>query len=289
MKTLEIRHLGLEVQGTPLLADINLELAKGETFALLGPNGAGKSSLIDTITQSLRPTEGTVQVWGREFQKVKQRVGVLYENCSYFPFWKVKEIVRYIACIQRVKLSDLRDTMQLLDIASMENKFIKSLSKGEKKKVSVLLSTLHNPDFLILDEPTADLDPFSRDLCWKLFKKNHRSLLFTTHLWEEAEKYADRIAFIRHGRITAVDTPERLLSTKYIKASRKVIVAKQEAFVPILSEYDYTEDEDNYYIFVDELNALLQQIQGITYNYSVVNKELKDVYWYLYNNKIKLS
>ena len=289
MKTLEINHLSLDVEGHSLLKQVNLDILPGKTLALLGPNGAGKSSLIDTITQSLKPSAGTVHVLGQEFQQVKQQVGVLYEDCSYFPFWKVKEIIRYIACIQRVKLASVRDLVQGLGVTALEDKFIKNLSKGERKKVSIVLATLHHPDFLILDEPTSDLDPFIRDVCWKLFKKDQRTLLFTTHQWEEAERYADQIAFIHDGEITAVDTPEKLLSHKYIKADRKVIVAKQQEFAAIVSDYDYMEDEDHYYIFVDELHALLAEIQGITYNYSIVDKDLKDVYWYLYNHKPALS
>lgn len=280
---LEIKNLSLDLNQKRLLNDVNLTVCPGEVIAILGPNGAGKSSLIDVITGSLKPVEGNVSVMDKKFNQVKDDVGVLYEQLPTFPMWKVKEYINYIANIYNTSYAKIKSLLYYLEINQIEDKLFKVLSKGEKKRVGILIAIIHNPQLLILDEPTSDLDPFIRQSCWNLFTENkERGILFTTHMWDEAEKYADRIAFFNNGQITTIDTPINYLSSKYIKAERKIILAKQDSLFPIISNYEYIEDNDNYHVYADDANNFLSEVQSFTNNYSFVSKSLQDVYSFLH-------
>lgn len=280
---LKISNLFYSSENKPILNDISLTIHEGECVALLGPNGAGKSTLVDAITGAIKPSKGNVLVSNKEFSNVKRDVGVLFEYPPLFYYSKVKEIIYYVSTIYGIPYNEIIALEKILGIDQIRSSNIRSLSKGERKKLGILLSLLHNPKLLILDEPTSDMDPFFRDDVWKLFKKNNRTIFFTSHLWEEAEKYSDRIVFIDGGEVLSIDTPSSFLSDKYIRGAKKIVIAKHnnDKLLSILADIPFVEDDDNIYLFTLNIEKFTEEHKTYLNNYSITSKDLKDIFLFL--------
>lgn len=281
---IQIKQANLSIDKKPILQDINLDIRDGECVALLGPNGAGKSSLIDLITGMLAPDSGSVSLWGQPFARVRHRVGVQFEYTPMFDYLALQEVLQYFCAIYGVSMAETEPLLNYLGLGPIRHKRGYVLSKGERKKIGLLLALIGRPELLILDEPTSDLDPFVREQCWRLFKDKGRTVFFSTHLWEEAERYADRIVFIAGGRIRQVDTPQAFLSEKYLPAQRKVVVARDALKPASLEGAIFLEEEEFYYIFPSDVGRFLDRIKQQTANISILQKDLKDVYLYLTKN-----
>lgn len=261
------------------IQNISFAVKGGELFALLGPNGMGKSTLIDIMTKAIRPNRGTVKICGSDFPKMKQHVGVLYEYTPMFYYSTVKEILTYLCVIYNVRFERMRVYIEKLQMRGKIDCLAKVLSKGERRKAGILFALVHDPSLLILDEPTAGMDPFMRDVCWSLFKQNDRTVFFTTHYWDEATEHADRIAFISHGRIIGLDTPASFLSN-YLGCKRKIGVPLCFDIEKIAHLASYIVNDDHYIIFPKNEEAM-SFIQRSADSYSISTIDLKDVYLYL--------
>jgi len=278
---IKVENLSLSVNSEPILKNINLHCKENECFAILGPNGSGKTTLIETILGYIKPTYGTLRIWGQEFSKVKDRIGVLLEYPPLFYYAKVKEIISYVCCAYNISPDSIKFIKNYLDITEIENKFVRVLSKGQRKKLGLLIALIHDPPLLLLDEPTSGMDPFAREKIWNLLKKKQRSIIFTTHIWEEAEKNSDRIAFIHNGEIIKVDTPSSFLSNKYIITNKKLILPKSKKYPNILlKENFFIEKEDTYWVYPENLNGLLNKLKKNN-AFSVSSISLEDVFIFL--------
>jgi ABC-2 type transport system ATP-binding protein len=278
---LKVSDVNLKIKGKEILKNISLELKDGECFALLGPNGAGKSTLIDIITGVIKAEKGNVKIFNRSFQEAKNMIGVLYEYVPLFYYSKVKEIIAYICSVYNIKKRDFYEIVKLLEIDKIENKLVKVLSKGERKKLGILMTIIHNPKFIIVDEPTSDLDPFMRDIVWKLFLQGNRTVFLTTHIWEEAEKRADKIAFILNGEIIAIDSTVNFLN-RYMNNTKKIVLSCSENCEQILKNVRYYQNNTELIIYPDDINLFLKNT-GIK-NYSISDIELKDIFLHLTKN-----
>jgi len=278
-------NITYKVKEKVILNNISFKIGNGEVFALLGYNGAGKSTFIDILTHSFHADKGSVKIYGEDFPAVKTKVGVLYDSISLIPLLRVRELIHFFCTIYKIDQQELTPLIKILDLNRISNSMFSSLSKGERKKLGILLTLINDPSLLVLDEPTSDLDPLIREVCWlKIFRAKGRTVFFTTHIWEEAEKYADKIAFIHKGKLlTEPDSPVSFLSEKYIKGNKKIGLPKSEGLLKLISTYEYLEDDDSYYVFTSETEKLISEIQKHTINYSLIVKDLKDVYQYLVN------
>jgi len=207
----------------PITAVDGISIAAGEQeiLGLLGPNGAGKSTSIGIITTRVRPTAGDVRVFGvdaiREPARVKASLGVvqqantldrslglwenLYYHCRYFGMSASDSRRRSDELLERFRLSDRRDAMP------------QAISGGMAQRLQIARAIAHRPALLLLDEPTAGLDPQSRLALWELvgeLRDEGMTVLLSTHYMEEADALCDRVAIIDHGRILVVDTPAAL-------------------------------------------------------------------------------
>lgn len=283
---LNVKDVSFTVKHKQILKGINFDVCEKECFALLGPNGAGKSTLVDIITGTIKPDHGEVSIFdSKSFQTVKEQVGVLYEYVPLFYYYKVKEIVAYVCSVYNVEKSGLFDMIHALGIDRIENKMIQVLSKGERKKVGILLTILHDPKLIIVDEPTSDLDPFMRETVWYYFLKNNRTILFTTHLWEEVEKIAGKVAFIHNGEILAIDTVERFLSETYIRSKRKIVIQKQNFDLNRMKDECFVDYQDHVYVYPRDIDSFISK--GQLDKYAIKEIELKDVFLSL-TNKIRI-
>ena len=199
---------------------ISFEVEKGQIVGFLGPNGAGKTTTMRMLTCFMPPSEGTAEVAGFDIlenpMEVKRRIGYLPESPPVYPEMEVIEYLDFVGRIKGVPKSSLKaridEVMEKCAITDVRDKEIGKLSKGYRQRVGLAQAILHNPDVLILDEPTAGLDPNqiieTRDLI-KGLAGNH-TIILSTHILSEVEATCERVVIIAKGKLVAVDTVANL-------------------------------------------------------------------------------
>jgi ABC-2 type transport system ATP-binding protein len=218
---LEIRDL-VRYYGDLLAVDhLSLQVRRGEVFGFLGPNGAGKTTSIHMMCGLLRPTSGEVFINGQKIhassgREIRQRVGVCPQNIIIWNKLTCFEQLVFIARMYdvpgrtaRIRADDLLDRMGLQE---KRNKLASTLSGGMKRRMNVILAIVHDPEIVVFDEPEAGLDPQSRIMVREFIQETarDRTVIFTTHNMDEAERVAQRVAIIDHGKLLKLETPENL-------------------------------------------------------------------------------
>ncbi|RSN69538.1 ABC transporter ATP-binding protein [Candidatus Korarchaeum cryptofilum] len=199
---------------------INLRVRVGENFGLLGPNGAGKTTTIRMITGVIKPTEGSVRVFGidvvKERDKAIRKIGYMPQRFSLYEDLTVEENLMLYGSLQGLRGQHLRERVnELMDrfyLREIRGRMAGRLSGGMKQRLSLAVALVHDPDLLILDEPTAGVDPPLRRRFWEHFKelnKEGKTILVTTHYMDEAEN-CDRLALMGGGRVIAEGTPQEI-------------------------------------------------------------------------------
>ncbi|MEM7548469.1 MAG: ABC transporter ATP-binding protein [Bacteroidota bacterium] len=280
---IEAENVTYRAKDKVLIDSVDLQVRKGETFGLLGLNGSGKSLLIDIITDIIYPESGKVSLFGTSFKNVKGKVGVLYDNVSFIPFLKVGEFLNYVRLTLKVEKKRLEKIRENLNLSKIEDKMVRVLSQGEKKRMGLAMALMNDPDLLIMDEPTTALDPFMRDLVWDLNKNKSKTVFLTSHSWDEAEKHCDSIAFIHNGKILGqIKSPSELLADELLPGKQKLKINKDESVLKFLngSSY-YYEENDAYHVFSHKIEEIISDLNSITSGYSVLPKSLKDIYFFL--------
>lgn len=208
----------------PALSHLNLEVSQGECFALLGPNGAGKTTLIKILSTLIWPDEGEVKIAGYDLKEqqglIKSKIGLVTSEERSF-YWRLsgRENLQFFARFSNLSPAlagvRIKELAELFGIAQqLDNRFA-GYSAGTKQKMAILRSLLHQPQVLLIDEPTKSLDPSgARNLRTfikeELVLKQKKTVFFTTHQTEEAEMIAQRIAIMDKGSIEALGTLEQL-------------------------------------------------------------------------------
>ena len=213
---------------------IDFEIQPGEVFGLLGPNGAGKTTTVE-ILEGLRPrTGGEVTVLGfdpdKQRQQLKDRIGVCLQATNLPGKIRVREAMQVFASFYSRNV-DLNKLLQRLQLEEKRDAFYETLSGGQKQRLALALALINDPQLVFLDEPTTGLDPQVRVEIHKLLeelKREHRTILMTTHYIEEAERLCDRVAIVDEGLIIALDTPARLQQQS--KNASSIVVTCAMAF-----------------------------------------------------------
>jgi ABC-2 type transport system ATP-binding protein len=204
------RHLAID--------DLTFDAKKGEILGFLGPNAAGKTTTMRILSGFMPPSQGTAWIAGydviEQSLEVRRRIGYLPETVPLYPEMSVREYLEYMGALRRVRDLDQRiqEVLGEVRLEERSESYIGNLSKGLKQRVGLAQALIHQPDVLILDEPTIGLDPAQiievRRLIQELGKD--RTVLLSTHILSEAQQVCDRVLIINKGQLVAEDTPENL-------------------------------------------------------------------------------
>ena len=235
---LKVDNLSKKYGKFQALNKVSFQAKDGEVFGILGPNGAGKSTLIKILTCFHKATTGKAKINDINISnkdKIKPLIGWVPQDESFYEKLTVKENLEYFGRLYNLKRKEIEHRAQrlakLLKIEDKKNTKAHELSGGMKRRLSVAIALMHDPKVILLDEPTAGVDPVSRMALWEVVKamKEHKvTVLLCTHHLDEADKLCDRIAVIKAGEVLIVDTPKKL-KKKYGKTLG-------EAFVNIVTQ-----------------------------------------------------
>jgi len=207
---------------------VSFEIARGEIFGMLGPNGAGKTTTLECVIGLRDPDGGSIEISGldarRNRREVKERIGAQLQNTALQDKITPREALKLFASFYR-KPADVPTLLNRFSLNEKADAYFDSLSGGQRQRLGLALALINEPEFLLLDEPTAGLDPQSRRELHdaiKAMRSDGRSVLLTTHYIEEAELLCDRIAIIDQGKIIALGTPAELISKA--KALPRIVV-----------------------------------------------------------------
>ena len=222
MSKIEIENLTRRFGAFIAVDHISFSVERGEVLGFLGPNGAGKSTTMKMITGFLTPTSGSVRVDGHDVQRdpiaVKKNIGYLPEGAPLWADMSAGRFLEFIAGVRGLsgaaRIDRIRDVVAKTQIGSVLEQPIDTLSKGFKRRVGLAQALLHNPDVLILDEPTDGLDPNQRHEVRQLIAEmsEEKAIVISTHILEEVEAVCTRAIIIANGRIVADATPAELLA-----------------------------------------------------------------------------
>ena len=249
---IEVDHLTKTFGKARAVDDISFTVEQGEILGFLGPNGAGKTTTMRILTGYLPSTSGSARIGGfdvfEQSMEVRSRIGYLPETPPLYPDMSVRAYLDFVARIKGVAAVDIvsrvRNAMELTNITDKRDELIKRLSRGYKQRVGLAQAIVHNPDVVILDEPTVGLDPKQIIEVRKLIKglAGEHTIILSTHILPEVSMTCDRVVIINKGRIAAVDTPDNL--TTQLKGGERV-------HLEVRAE-------------PESLNESLEQLEGVT-------------------------
>ena len=222
MNIIEVKKVSKKFDDITAVDDISFNVEKGEIFAFLGPNGAGKTTSIKMLTTLLEPTSGSIILNDHnvslEPDLVRKSFGIVFQDPSIDNDLTAYENMEFHAVLygvdKSVYIPRIKELLELVELWDRKDDLAKEFSGGMKRRLEIARGLLHHPKVLFLDEPTLGLDPHTRNLMWNYIKnlneKEGLSVFFTTHYMEEADRVADRVAIIDHGKIISIGTSDKL-------------------------------------------------------------------------------
>ena len=214
---LTVKHLRKTFGSLVAVNDVSFAVEPGQLVGLLGPNGAGKTTTVSMLTGLIEPDRGEVMIAGKRLcgdtDPSKGRVGLVPQDLALYDELTARDNLRFFGALYGLAGAALdtamRQALSLVELADRAGDRVKTYSGGMKRRLNLAAGLLHDPDILLLDEPTVGVDPQSRNAIFdnlETLKRRGKALLYTTHYMEEAERLADRIIVIDHGTVIADDT-----------------------------------------------------------------------------------
>lgn len=238
---IEVEDLTKSYGTVKAVDDISFTVNKGEILGFLGPNGAGKTTTMRILTGYLPATSGTARVAGfdvfRDSMEVRRRIGYLPENPPVYPDMTVETYLDFVARIKKVpaerRPARIDDALGKTNLEERRSELIKRLSRGYKQRVGIAQALVHDPDVIILDEPTVGLDPKQIIEVRNLIKglAGNHTIILSTHILPEVSMTCDRVVIINKGRVAAVDTPQNL--TSQLKGGQKIRIEAEAPEKPL--------------------------------------------------------
>lgn len=219
MNLIEGKKLVKNFKNKPVIQGIDFEIKQGEILALIGPNGVGKSTTIAMLLGILPPDEGTIYYWRSDY---KEHIGVQLQSTPFFEGYSARENLKLFAALYHINLNDEEIEKKLIDchLGEAGKTPAVKLSIGQQKRLAIGVTTVHRPELVVLDEPTAGLDPRSRYEIKEMIDalaKNNQTVLFSSHDMEEVEKLANRLIFMNHGKIIDQGSPAELIDKHQVE------------------------------------------------------------------------
>jgi len=218
--TIQAEHVTKRYGAKQVVDDLSFSVCSGEVFALLGPNGAGKTTTVEILEGYRRADAGSVRILGfdpfRDGARLKQRMGLMLQQGGIYSGITPAEMLDLFACFY-ANPAQPEALLELVGLTSARATRFRRLSGGQQRRLALAVALIGQPDVVFLDEPTAGMDPQARLLTWDLIRGlrgRGATVLLTTHLMDEAERLADHIGIIDHGRLVALDTPRQLLQRR---------------------------------------------------------------------------
>ncbi|MFT6332279.1 MAG: ABC-2 type transport system ATP-binding protein [Lentimonas sp.] len=270
------------------LKGINLEIKKGSIFGLLGPNGAGKSTIINILAGLVNKTSGTVKIAGIDLDKnpisAKFKIGIVPQELVIDPFFNVYETLEIYAGYYGIRPENRRtdEILTALDLKDKSKSVPRSLSGGMKRRLLVAKALVHNPEVLILDEPTAGVDVELRTSLWKYVKKLNQAgttIVLTTHYLEEAEELCDEIAIISRGEVIACAKKDDLM--KMMPERKELLISLKDEIKEIPANISE--------IFKNPSGISLKNKNQILINYQPSKFNLAEILALLEKNQLNIS
>jgi ABC-2 type transport system ATP-binding protein len=230
---LTIRHLRKSYGSLVAVDDVSLAVERGELLGLLGPNGAGKTTTVSMITGIVTPDKGEVLIDGAplagDTDPKKRKIGLVPQDLALYEELSARANLRFFGALYGLSGAALDkaivSSLGLVGLSDRERDLVKTFSGGMKRRLNLAAGLLHDPDILLLDEPTVGVDPQSRNAIFdnlEELKLRGKALLYTTHYMEEVERLADRIVVVDHGRVIANDTLRGLQALSPADASGRI-------------------------------------------------------------------
>ena len=259
------------------LNGVNISIKKGEFFGLLGPNGAGKTTTINILTGLVFKESGSTKVFGKDtikdFRYTRSKIGIAAQEFSVDWFFPIEKLLFFQAGYYGIKPKDAKplvdSLLNRLGLSSKRNSRLRQLSGGMKRRFQIAKALVHDPEILILDEPTAGVDVELRRDLWKYLQDLHsrgKTILLTTHYIEEAELLCENVAIIDNGKILKMGAPKEL-TRELGEAGITVVLEDLNALnKKDLEKYKYTSDENRLHFSIKDPDEELPKIIRVLSN-----------------------
>ncbi|MFZ6656014.1 ABC transporter ATP-binding protein [Undibacterium sp. TJN19] len=241
---LDVQHLTKSFGARKVVDDVSFAVGRGQTLGLLGPNGAGKSTTVSMICGLIQAEQGTVMLDGQAMgpgkNAVKFKIGLVPQDLALYDDLAARENLKLFGALYGLSGSQLQQrcdaVLELVNLSDRANDKPATFSGGMKRRLNIAAALLHDPELLILDEPTVGVDPQSRNAIFdslEALKAQGRTLIYTSHYMEEVERLADHIVIIDHGKVIANETPADLYRRLPAKAALSIDLVRAIAEVDV--------------------------------------------------------
>lgn len=272
---LSLQNLSKSYGSFKAVDHLNLDVFYGDVFGFLGPNGAGKSTTIRMMLSLISPSEGNIKVFGKELQQHRNfilgKIGCIVEKPDFYKYLSAEKNLAYFASLSGAKInkSKIYEVLELVGLKGRENDKVKGYSHGMKQRLGIAQTLIHNPELIVLDEPTTGLDPQGiidiRNLILHLQKDLGKTVFLSSHILSEIEMIATRMVIINKGKEvvqgevkTLLNSEELVVSFGFININKALTVIRESKWNNFLHEH--TEDQIVFHFSetdISELNAYL--------------------------------
>jgi len=282
---IKINKLFKTYDTTEALKGIDLGIKKGEFYGLLGPNGAGKSTTINSITSLVKPSKGHIQIFGKDiendFRFARSKIGIAHQEVSTDWFFPLEQLLYFQAGFYGVTRSNAQKRIEYLlnklGLSKHRSKKMRELSGGMKRRLQIAKALVHDPEIIILDEPTAGVDVELRHDLWLYLQELHqegKTILLTTHYIDEAELLCERVGIIDKGKLIVEDSVPNL--KKLVNnSSIEIQLQKNIDDMSFLKKYKFNVNKNIVHIFTETPNL---ELPSIILKFSEQNIKIEDIH-----------
>ena len=283
IKVIEIKNLSKRFNNLTAVDELNLNVYQGDVFGFLGPNGAGKSTTIRMLLTLIKPDSGSIKIFGKDLQKerleILKNVGSIVEKPDFYGYLSAYKNLEILGRISRIEVSKnlIMKNLEIVGLASRYKSKVKTFSHGMKQRLGIAQALLHNPELIILDEPTTGLDPMGmkeiRDLIIHLSKDQKKTIFLSSHLLNEVEMVANRMIIINKGKTKVEGEVKELLNKNKIFVT--IEVEDGDSAIEILKNSRWIE-------------SIRNQINN-TFEFNVDSKEIPLLNKFLVENGVMIN